>query len=92
MAKSFSLSPFTFTEIGTGLKVKGDKLKDFAILVGGKYQWAEANLVGNNQVAVLLPDGITSTTVRYGWDDYPQPSLYNNEGVPVPQFQIATTD
>lgn len=82
----------TFTEIGTGLKVKGDKLKDFAILVGGKYQWAEANLVDNNQVAVLLPDGITSTTVRYGWDDYPQPSLYNNEGVPVPQFQIATTD
>ena len=82
----------TFTEIGTGLKVKGDKLKDFAILVDGKYQWAEANLVGSNQVAVLLPDGITSTTVRYGWDDYPQPSLYNNEGVPVPQFQIATTD
>ena len=78
----------TFAETGSGLKVKGDRLKDFAILVDGKYQWADARIVGSNQVAVTLPEGVTATTVRYGWDDYPQPSLYNNEGVPVPQFQI----
>lgn len=78
----------TFAETGSGLMVKGDRLKDFAIRVNGKYQWAEARIVGSNQVAVTLPESMVATTVRYGWDDYPQPSLYNNEGMPVPQFQI----
>lgn len=78
----------TFAETGSGLKVKGDRLKDFAIRVNGKYQWAEARIVGSNQVAVTLPESMVATTVRYGWDDYPQPSLYNQEGMPVPQFQI----
>ena len=78
----------TFAETGSGLMVKGDRLKDFAIRVNGKYQWAEARIVGSNQVAVTLPESMVATTVRYGWDDYPQPSLYNQEGMPVPQFQI----
>lgn len=78
----------TFAETGSGLQVEGDRLKDFAIKVNGKYQWAEACLVSHDKVAVTLPDGITTTTVRYGWDDYPQPSLFNNEGVPVPQFEV----
>ncbi len=80
----------TFGEVGSGLTVKGERLKDFAILVGGKYQWAEATLTDGHTVAVSLPDGVTATTVRYGWDDYPYPSLFNKEGVPVPQFQIET--
>ena len=78
----------TFAETGSGLEVKGDRLKDFAILVNGKYQWAEARIVDGNKVAVTLPEGLSSTTVRYGWDDYPKPTLYNKEGVPVPQFEI----
>ena len=82
----------TFVETGSGLKVKGDKLNDFAVLIDGKYQWADTHIVDNTTVAVTLPAGVSATTVRYGWDDYPQPSLFNNEGVPVPQFQIATTD
>ena len=72
--------------------MKGDKLNDFAVLIDGKYQWADTHIVDNTTVAVTLPAGVSATTVRYGWDDYPQPSLFNNEGVPVPQFQIATTD
>ena len=82
----------TFVETGSGLQVKGEKLKDFAILVDGKYQWAEARLVNGNQVAVALPQGVAATTVRYGWDDYPSPSLYTKEGVPAPQFQIEARD
>lgn len=81
-------SIITFTETGTGLTLRGDRLRDFAILIDGHYQWAEANILSPNQLAVQLPDNLTSTTIRYGWDDYPQPSLYNQEGVPVPQFQI----
>lgn len=82
----------TFTEPGTGLTVRGDRLKDFAVLVDGKYQWATATLRDDRTVAVALPAGVTATTVRYGWDDYPTPSLYNKEGVPVPQFQIEAKD
>ncbi len=78
----------TFVETGSGLKMKGEQLKDFAILVDGKYQWADARIVNPTTVAVTLPAGMSATTVRYGWDDYPQPSLFNNEGTPVPQFQI----
>lgn len=78
----------TFAEVGSGLTAKGGKLKDFAIRIDGKYQWADATVVDNKTVRVTLPANATVTSVRYGWDDYPQPSLYNKEGVPVPQFQI----
>lgn len=78
----------TFAGVADGLKAEGGQLHDFAILVGGKYQWAEAEVAGKNTVAVALPDGIDATTVRYCWDDYPQPSLYNSMDVPAPQFEI----
>ena len=78
----------TFDGESDGLKVKGQKLKDFAVLVNGKYQWAEARIAGEDIVEVELPQGVKATTVRYCWDDYPEPSLYNSEGVPAPQFEI----
>lgn len=71
-----------------GLRVKGKQLKDFAVLVNGKYQWAEASIVDDDMVEVALPRGVKATTVRYCWDDYPEPSLFNSEGVPAPQFEI----
>lgn len=79
----------SFEGIGSGLVAKGDGLRNFAILVNGKYQWVEACIAPDGRsVEVSLPEGVTGTTVRYGWDDYPQPSLFNKEGVPAPQFQI----
>lgn len=80
----------TFTQTGSGLTVHGDRLTNFAVLVNGKYQWAEAAVVDGKTVAVTLPEGVTSTTVRYCWDDFPYPTLFNVEGMPVPQFQIET--
>lgn len=74
----------------TSGKLKESELHDFAILVGGKYQWAKAAVTGDHTVAVTLPYGTRETTVRYCWDDYPQPSLFNTDGVPAPQFEIAT--
>lgn len=76
----------TFSGVADGLK-QGE-LHDFAILVGGKYQWAEAKVAGRNIVNVVLPEGVSTTTVRYCWDDYPQPSLFNSMDVPAPQFEI----
>jgi sialate O-acetylesterase len=72
------------------LVCKGDKLKNFAIKVDGKYQWADATIDNDYTVAVEVPRGTNHTTIRYGWDDYPTPSLYNEEGIPAPQFQIET--
>lgn len=72
------------------LSCKGEKLNDFAILFEGKYQWANAEIVGDYELCVDLPDGMMSTTIRYCWDDYPAPSLYNTDNIPAPQFQIST--
>lgn len=76
----------TFDGVADGLKASA--LHDFAILVDGKYQWAEAKVTDSNIVTVTLPAGMKATTVRYCWDDYPQPSLFNSVGVPAPQFEI----
>lgn len=77
----------TFSGVADGLKAE-DCLRDFAILLNGKYQWAEAKVSGKGTVEVSLPEGTVSTIVRYCWDDYPQPSLFNSEDVPAPQFEI----
>ena len=69
------------------LLCKGEKINDIAIEVDGKYQWADAKIVDACILEVSIPDGMTSTTVRYCWDDYPTPTLYNVEGIPAPQFE-----
>lgn len=78
-----------FSKRSGKLTCKGDKLNDFAILVDGKYQWANAHIVSDYELSVDLPSGLTNTTIRYCWDDYPSPTLYNTEGIPAPQFQIS---
>ena len=84
------LAILTFSKESGELEVRGNGLKDFAIKVNGKYQWADAQISGSHQICITLPSGLESTTVRYCWDDYPQPSLYNKEGIPAPQFEIST--
>jgi sialate O-acetylesterase len=73
---------------GSDILHKDGKLKGFSVRVGDKYEWAEASLQDGKTVKVALPAGVTATTVRYCWDDYPEPTLFNIYGVPVPQFQI----
>lgn len=80
----------TFSKDSGKLAMRGDSLHDFAILVDGKYQWATATITGDYTVSLALPQNTISTTIRYGWDDYPQPSLFNVEGIPAPQFEIET--
>ncbi len=69
-------------------KLKKAELKTIAVKVDGKYQWANAEVTGDYTMSVALPSDITATTVRYCWDDYPTPTLYNIEGIPAPQFEI----
>lgn len=70
------------------LTVKGDKLNDIAVKIDGKFQWAEAIVSSDYELTITLPQATTSTTIRYCWDDYPSPTLYNTEGIPAPQFEI----
>lgn len=82
-----------FGQVGSRL-VQRDSITDFALLVDGKYVTVPACLTGDNTVTLTLPDALrsaSSTTVRYGWDDYPHPQLFTQEGVPVPQFQLEVT-
>lgn len=70
------------------LALKGDRLNDVAVKIDGKYQWADATITNDYELTITLPQSVTETTVRYCWDDYPSPTLYNAEGIPAPQFQI----
>lgn len=69
-------------------KLKSVPLKTFSVKVDGKFQWVEAAVIGDYTVSLSVPANLTSTIVRYCWDDYPTPTLYNVEGIPAPQFQI----
>lgn len=80
----------TFGKETGKLTCKGDKLNDFAILVDGKYQWANATIVSDYKLSVDVPEGLSATTLRYCWDDYPTPTLYNADGIPAPQFEISS--
>ena len=80
----------TFSKTTGVLKGKdGNKtLNNFAVKIDGKFQWAKAEITGDYTVTVDLPNGASEgVIIRYCWDDYPTPSLYNADGIPAPQFQ-----
>ena len=81
---------FIYFSKQTGKLNRNKVLKTISVKVGSKYQWAEAKVVDDYTISVALPEKLNETTIRYCWDDYPEPSIYNVEGLPAPQFQITT--
>ncbi len=79
----------TFDHIGSGLTTKGaEDLKGFAIAgEDGVYLWANAEIIGINQIAVSHPDIREPQTVRYAWANNPICNLYNQEGLPASPFR-----
>ncbi|MCL6589317.1 MAG: sialate O-acetylesterase [Firmicutes bacterium] len=79
----------TFTEIGSGLAVKGGgELRHFAIAgADKKFVWAQARIEGDQ--VIVWNDQITHPkVVRYAWADNPEnANLYNREGLPASPFQ-----
>lgn len=81
---------------GTGrLRPSADELKGFAVAYeGGKYEWAKATITGDYTMQITIPQTVTATSsdgsyvIRYCYDEYPLPSLYNVENIPAPAFQI----
>ena len=78
----------TFSHIGSGLMIKGDKPGAFAIAGKDKrFVWAEAK-IENNQVIVWSDDIPEPVAVRYAWADNPaDANLYNKEGLPASPFR-----
>lgn len=79
----------TFSEIGSGLIVKGGgELKQFAISgENKKFVWAKAKIAGN-KVIVWNNNISYPIAVRYAWADNPdRANLYNKEGLPASPFR-----
>jgi sialate O-acetylesterase len=76
-----------FTNVGSGLDVKGGALKGFAIAgADRKFHWADAR-VADDTVIVSSPSVPNPQAVRYAWAGSPECNLYNKEGLPASPFR-----
>jgi sialate O-acetylesterase len=80
----------SFTNVGTGLKIRaGDKLDEFAVAgEDKKWYWAEAKIIGKDRVEVSSPNVTDPKAVRYAFNSNPKhPNLTNDSGLPVSPFR-----
>lgn len=88
----------TFDDVGSGLTtrtvetdgfpVPADELAGFAICgADQKFHWAEARIVGKDQIALSSPEVASPVAVRYAWANFPRCNLYNEEGFPAVPFR-----
>jgi len=80
----------TFDEVGHGLKTRdGGDPKEFAIAgADGKWHWADAKIVGRNQVKVWSASVPKPVAVRYAFNNNPtNPNLTNETGLPASPFR-----
>jgi sialate O-acetylesterase len=80
-----------FSEVGDGLKLTaGDKVKGFIIADSkGKFQSAEGEILGTDQVKIVLPKGFEPSELRYAWADNPEVNLVNSIGLPTAPFRFS---
>ena len=77
----------TFTETGSGLVCRGERLAHFEIAGNdGEFLPAEANIEGNS--VVVSSDKVpVPASVRYAWENNPHNvTLFNKEGLPASPF------
>jgi len=80
----------TFSEVGSGLKLRtGSRPEEFAIAgADRKWYWAEAKLIGRNRVEVWSPQVSQPLAVRYAFNNNPRnPNLTNDTGIPAGPFR-----
>lgn len=76
-----------FEQTGSGLMVKGDTLKGFAIAGADKKFVHAKAVVQGNKVVVWSDEIAKPEAVRYGWAKNPPVNLYNKEGLPASPFK-----
>lgn len=73
----------------TGKLKAASSLKSIAVAGSdGKYVWADAYTDGDYVVVVKIPEGLKPVSVRYAWDDFPECTIYNVDGLPASSFMI----
>jgi len=80
----------TFKDVGTGLKLRsGDKLNEFVIAgADRKWHWAEARIVGKDEIEVWSSTVPDPKAVRYAFNTNPkEPNLTNDSGLPASPFR-----
>lgn len=78
----------TFDRTTGVLRPDGD-LKSIALAASdGKYVWAKARTEGKHSIVADIPEGMEPVSVRYAWDDNPECTIYNREGLPAPSFML----
>ncbi len=76
-----------FDYVGSGLTMKGDKLKGFQIAgKDKKFYWADAQIVGG-EVFVSSEKVKDPVAVRYNWGINMDGNLYNKNGLPASPFR-----
>ncbi len=80
-----------FSEVGEGLKLTaGDKVKGFIIAdQKGKFHAIEGEILGTDQVKIVLPKGMESSEIRYAWADNPEVNLVNSISLPAAPFRFS---
>lgn len=93
-AVSYAANKITilFTNIGSGLVVKGSRLDGFVLQdTNGKYHQLSGNIVGNT-IAIDIPQNIQPKKIQYAWaDDASSANLFNKEGLPAVGFKYNLT-
>tara|TARA_R100000027_G_scaffold67677_2_gene67676 strand:+ start:1073 stop:2581 length:1509 start_codon:yes stop_codon:yes gene_type:complete len=79
----------TFSEVDEGLYAFETKeVIGFAIAgEDGEYVYADAEIVGKNQVKVFAEEVEVPVAVRYAWASNPVANLYDRNGLPVTPFR-----
>ena len=80
----------TFDSVGAGGLWAFDTKEVQGFSIAGEDQvfvWADAKIVGQNQVKVYSPEVAAPVAVRYGWADNPVINLYDRNGLPVTPFR-----
>ncbi len=78
----------TFDHADAGLVATAGSLQDFTIAGDdGKFVPATAEIEGLDRVVVTLPPGSGAKFVRYAWQDYFTPTLFNGYGLPASPFR-----
>ena len=63
-------------------------VKGFAVCgTDQKFVWANATIVGKDEVVVHSPQVKEPVAVRFAWEDYPVCNLFNEEGLPAIPFR-----
>ena len=80
----------TFDDVGSGLKTR-DNGRPAEFAVAGedrKWYWAEAEIVGKNQIKVWSKSVSKPVAVRYAFNNNPRnPNLTNDSGLPATPFR-----